>query len=87
MAKINIMGVNSGSKSYTAHVVLTKDGPSGTPEDVIILGEAFVEIPEATEMADVKKRIVDAATRIMKKHQDSVDKKHDIEELDFPPIE
>ena len=87
MAKINIMGVRSGSKSFTVHAVLTEAGESGTPEDINILGEAFIEIPESTEMADVKKRIVDAATGIMKKHQDSVDKRHDIEELDFPPIE
>lgn len=87
MAKINIMGVATGSKNFTVHVVLTEERDiEGSPVDVP-LGEAFLDIPEATEMADVKARIVDASQAIMKKHQDSMDKRKDIEEMDFPPIE
>ncbi len=86
MAIVNIAGVQSGSKSFTVHVVLTKDPVVDEQSDVVVFGEAFVEIPEGTETADVKTRIIDAAQGIMKKHQDSADKKRDISEMDFPPI-
>ena len=87
MAKINIAGVSSGSKDYTTHVVLTEDNEPGAEFPFTILGEAFVEIPWPTEPADVKVLIVDAAQGIMKKHKDAVDKKADLSEIDFPPIE
>ena len=87
MAVINIMGVSTGSKSFTVHVVLTEDQNLDDPGNVVVFGEAFLEMPSGIEMADVKSRIIDAAQGIFKKHQDSVDKKKDIEELDFPPIE
>ncbi|MBA7708676.1 hypothetical protein ES703_117579 [subsurface metagenome] len=87
MAVINIASVQSGSKSYTVHVVLTEGEVVGDQSEVVVLGEAFLEIPEGTEMADVKDLIIKAAQGIMKKHQDSLDKRKDIEELDFPPIE
>jgi len=87
MAVINIVNVTTGSKSFTVHVVLTEDQNLDNPEEVVVLGEAFLEMPEGIEMADVKDRIVDAARGILKKHQDSVDKKKDISEMDFPPIE
>jgi len=87
MAVINILNVTTGSKSFTVHVALTKDQNLEDPDEVVVLGEAFLEMPEGIEMADVKSRIVDAAQAILKKHQDSVDKKKDISELDFPSIE
>ncbi|MBA7672193.1 hypothetical protein ES703_80367 [subsurface metagenome] len=86
MANIHIIGVNSGSKSYTVHVVLAETANPEDPGDVTVLGEAFVELPEAAEMTDVWDKIIDAAHGIMKKHKDSADKRRDIEELDFPPI-
>ena len=86
MAVINIMGVTTGSKSFTVHVVLTEDQNPDDPEKMVVFGEAFLEMPEGIEMEDVKSRIIDAAQGILKKHQDSVDKKEDILELDFPPI-
>lgn len=87
MAKINIMGVRSGSKDYTVHVVLTEQQEvEGEPVDAPI-GEAFVAISQGTEMADVKAQIVDAANGIMDAHRDAQNKRKDIEELEFPVIE
>lgn len=86
MAKIVIGGVRSGSKDYTVHVVLTEQQEvEGQMVDVPI-GEAFVLIPQGTEIADVKDKIVDAANQIMDRHKDSLDKRKDIEELEFPEI-
>lgn len=87
MAVINIASVTSGSKKYTVHVVLTAEPVIDEETPVNVLGEAFLEIPEGTEMADVKDRIIDTAQGIMKKHKDSLDKRRDLDELDFPPIE
>jgi len=86
MAEITIVGVRSGSKDYTIHIVLTEDQDIEGESPVLVLGEAFLEIAEGTEMADVKTKIIDAATDIMKHHKDAIDKKHDLNELDFPPI-
>lgn len=86
MAKINIMGVKSGSKDYTVHVVLTEQQQvEGQPQEMPI-GEAFPTIPQGTEMADVKDIIVDAAEKILDAVKDAKDKRKDIEELDFPDI-
>lgn len=86
MATIKIAGVGTGSKDYTVHVVLTEEQEvDGQPTDAPI-GEAFIVIPQGTEMADVKDKIIKAATGIMKAHKDALDKRRDIEELDFPPI-
>lgn len=87
MAVINIAGVRSEGKGYTVHVVLTAEPVIDQETPIDVFGEAFVEIPEATEMSDVKDRIIEAAREIMKKRQDSIDKRKDLEELDFPPIE
>jgi len=87
MAKINIAGVKSGSKDYTIHVILTEQQEvEGEIQDMPI-GEAFVTIPQGTEPADVKDKIVDAANKIMDAHKDAQDKRKDIEEIEFPEIE
>ena len=86
MAKINIVGVRSGSKDYTAHIVLTEQQEVEGQMTDIPLGEAFVSIPQGTEMADVKAKVVDAANGIMKAHKDAQDKRRDIEELGFPEV-
>jgi len=87
MAKINISGVKSGSKDYTVHVVLTEKQDFEGEEQEVPIGEAFVIIPEGTERADIKDKIVDTAKKIMDKHRDALDKRKDIEELEFPEIE
>ena len=86
MARINITGVSMGSKDFTVHMVLTEEQEVDGQMVDNIFGEAFVLIPHMTEMADVKTKIVDAATGIMKSHKDAVQKKLDIKEIDFPPI-
>ena len=86
MAKINIAGVKSGSKDYTVHVILTEPQESEGRTWEQAIGEAFVLIPEGTEPADVKDKIVDAADKIMDRHKDAQDKRKDIEELEFPEI-
>ena len=65
MAYISIMSVTTGSRSFTVHVVLTKDQNIDDPDKVVVYGEAFLEMPEGIEMADVKNRIVDAAHGIL----------------------
>lgn len=86
MAKINIAGVRSGSKDYTVHVILTEQQKvEGETVDAPI-GEAFVDIPQGTEMADVKAKIIDAGNQMMDRHKDSQNKRKDIEELEFPVI-
>jgi len=87
MAEINIVGVRTGSKEFTVHIALIESQEGEGESAVNVLGEAFLEIPEATEMADVKGKIIDAATGILNAHKDAQNKKKDIEELDFPPIE
>ncbi|MBA7648415.1 hypothetical protein ES703_56201 [subsurface metagenome] len=86
MAIINIAGVSSHNKSYTAHIVLTKDADPGDPTVVVVLGEAFVEIPQGIEKEDVKALIVDASQSIFDKHRDALNRRHDLDELEFPPI-
>jgi len=86
MAKINIMGVRAGSKDYTVHVVLTEQVEVEGQMINNPIGEAFVAIPQDTEMADVKDKIVDAANKIMDAHKDAQSKRKDVEELEFPEI-
>jgi len=87
MAKINIMGVRSGSKDYTVHVVLTEQQEVEGQMTDVPLGEAFVLIPQETEKADVKDKLVEAAKGIMDRHKDAQNKRKDIEELEFPEVE
>ncbi len=86
MAKINIMGVKSGSKDYQVHVVLTEEIEiEGETVDNPI-GEAFIPIAHGTSEVDIKDKILDAANKIMDKHKDSINKRADIETIDFPEI-
>lgn len=87
MAKIVIGGVKSGSKDYTVHIILTETQMVDLQDTEVPLGEAFITIPQGTEPADVKDKIVDAANKIMDKHKDALDKRKDIEEIEFPEIE
>lgn len=86
MAKIRIDGVFNEGSNYTAHVALIESQMVEGVEAEMPLGEAFVNFPSGTEMADVKKKIIKAAEGIWKSHQDALDKRKDIEELEFPPI-
>lgn len=86
MAEIRILGVSMGKSDYTVHVALVTP-EKGVDGDVdTVLGEAFVPFPEGAEMADVKDKIVEASKGILDRHNDAVDKTHDVKELEFPPI-
>jgi len=86
MAKIRIGGIDYDQSNYTVMVTLIETQTiEGEPTEVP-LGEASIRFPSDTEMDDVKKKIIKAAEGIWKAHQNAQDKRHDISELEFPPI-
>ena len=87
MAKIVISGVSYDQSNYTVHVVLTELQNVDDQEEETAIGEAFLRFPSTTEMPDIEAKIIDAARGIMKAHKNSLDKKRDIQELPFPPID
>ena len=86
MAKIKIGGVRYGNCNYSTMIYLVETHIENDQEVEVPLGEAGVTFPSKTEMSDVRDMIIDTAQKIMSAHKDALDKKHDIEELEFPPI-
>ena len=86
MAKIKISGVGYDQSNYTVMVTLVETRTEEGKEVETPIGEAAVRFPLGTEMADIKYKIVDAAEGIMDAHKNALDKRRDIEELDFPEI-
>lgn len=86
MAKINIVGVGKGEKNYVVHIVITEPQEVDGEIEEKAIGERFVPIPHGLEMKDIKDRIVKAANLAMDAHKDAIDKRKDIEELEFPEI-
>lgn len=86
MAKIRIDGVGYDESNYDVMVTLIETQTIEGVETEVPLGEASVRFPSDTGMEDVKKKIIKAAEGIWKSHQNAQDKRHDISELEFPPI-
>lgn len=86
MAKIRIDGVDYDQSNYFVLITLTESQLVDGVETEVPLGEARIRFPSDTEMDDVKKKIIKAAEGIWKSHKNAQDKRHDISELEFPPI-
>lgn len=86
MAKIRVDAVGYDESNYNVMVTLIETQTIEEVETDVPLGEASIRFPSDTEIADVKQKIIKAAEGIWKAHKNAQDKRHDIAELDFPPI-
>lgn len=86
MAKIHIASVDNNAFIYSVLINLTEVQTVEGEDIEVPIGEATVTFPHGTEMADIKTKIIDAAQGIFKAHKNALDKKADLEELEFPEI-
>ena len=86
MARIVIAGVSYDQVDYHVLVTLVEAHPFEGEDVDVPLGEAAVRIPGGMEIADIKKVIVKEAEKIMDAHRNALDRRKDIEEIDFPDI-
>jgi len=87
MARIEIGRVVKAGDNYRIQVILTQTQMGNNGNEKIPLGEAFISVPLAMEMEDIRRRIIDIANQLMKAHKEALDKKREIERLSFPEIE
>lgn len=87
MAKIHIASVDNNETTYSVLIALTETQTIEGEDMEVPIGEATITFPHKTETADVKGKIVDAAQAIFKAHQNALDKKKDLEELELPDIQ
>lgn len=86
MAKIHIASVTNDKFTYTVLITLMETQTIEGEDMDVSLGEATITFPHDTPMEEIQKHIVKDAQDIMKAHQNALDKKHDLEELDLPDI-
>lgn len=87
MARIHIASVNNDESFYTVLIALMETQTVEGEDIDAPIGEATIRFPHDTPMEEVKKRIIKAAQDIFKAHQNALDKKKDLEELELPEID